>query len=84
MHQVKISEINISPIKPNNGLVAFASCIYEDSLYLGSIAVHTRLGGGYRLVYPKQSGIDTFHPIRGSIGSILEKAISEKYINLLK
>lgn len=44
-----ISEVNIVPVKPNNGLVAFASVVLDESLYLGSIGVHSRLDGSYRI-----------------------------------
>lgn len=47
-----ITEIEITPIRPREGLVAFASCVIDQWLYLGSIAVVTRLDGGYRLTYP--------------------------------
>jgi len=33
------SEVNVTPVKPQDGLVAFASIVIGD-LYLGSIAVH--------------------------------------------
>lgn len=50
---MKISEITIQLIKPANGLVAFASVVLDDKIYLGSIRVHQRLdGSGYRLTYP--------------------------------
>lgn len=52
---MKISEIQITPIKPQNGLVAFASCLINKGLYLGSIGILTRLEGGYRLTYPTKS-----------------------------
>ena len=49
---MKISEINIQLIKPVNGLVAFASVVLDDKIYLGSIGVHSRLDGtGYRHTY---------------------------------
>ena len=48
----RLSEIQIIPIKPQNGLVAFASFVLDGNLYLGSIGIVTRLNGGYRLVYP--------------------------------
>ena len=49
---MKISEINIIPIKPDNGLIGFASVVL-DGLYLGSIGVYSRLdGSGYRITYP--------------------------------
>lgn len=79
---MKISEIQIVPIKPNDGLVAFASVVLNDSLYVGSIGIHTRLEGGYRLTYPtkKVSGKDLniFHPINRELSQKIECAIFEK------
>ncbi len=75
-----ISEINITPIKPQDGLVAFAS-IVVDSLYLSSIAVHKRLdGNGYRIAYPtKKIGkqqLNIYHPIDKALGQSIEQAIN--------
>lgn len=68
------------PIKPNNGLVAFASVIVADSLYLGSIGVYTRLdGNGYRITYPtKKIGakdMNIYHPISKELGIAIERAV---------
>ena len=63
----QISEIQIIPIKPVNGLVAFASFILDNKFYLGSIGIMTRPQGGYRLVYPSKivgsKNINTYYPI---------------------
>lgn len=79
---MRIAEINITPVKPNNGHVAFASVVIEDGIYLGSIAVYTKLDGTYRLLYPtKRLGerlIDVFHPINRSASKLIEQAIFEK------
>jgi len=88
MEKVKISEVQIVPVKPNNGLVAFASCIFNEQLYLSSIAIFTRAdGSGYRLVYPTKKvgdkNLNIFHPINSQIGEILERAIIEKFTKLI-
>ena len=80
---MEISEVQIIPIKPNNGLVAMASVVVGSCLYLGSIGIHTKLNGqGYRLTYPTkvQSGksFNLFHPINRSFAVALEKAILAK------
>ena len=49
-----ISEINIIPIKPKNGHIAFVSFILFEKLYINSVAVYTHFGGGIRLVYPRK------------------------------
>jgi len=84
----KVTEIQIIPIKPNNGLVAFANCVLNESLYLSSIAIHKRLNDeGYRLTYPtKKVGTDNmhlFHPIAKELSKEIEGAILNKYKTLV-
>ena len=71
------------PIKPKDGLVAFASLVLEDCLYLGSIGIYTRLdGSGYRITYPTKivngRSMDIYHPISRGLGKAIEQAILEK------
>lgn len=80
---MKITEIQIAPIKPKDGLVAFASLVMDDSLYLGFIGVYTRLDGlGYRLTYPTKKigdkSINIYHPINKEAGKAIEEAIFKK------
>lgn len=79
---MKISEVKISPVKPKDGLVAFASLVVDDNIYLGSIAVYTRLDGSYRILYPTKrigtSYLNVFHPINASCGKQIEEVIVEK------
>lgn len=79
---MKITEVRVVPIKPQDGLVAFASVVVDESLYLGSIAVYIRPNGSYRLLYPaKKVGVrslDIFHPISRSASRRLEELIFEK------
>ena len=58
----KISEVQVIPVKPSNGLVGFASLVFDNCLYLGSIGIYTRPEGGYRLTYPtRKTGTKNFH-----------------------
>jgi stage V sporulation protein G len=79
----KISEIQIAPIKPQNGLVGFASIVFDNSFYLGSIGIYTRPQGGYRLTYPTKKGcsgnFNIFHPINHVIASHIEQAVIAKF-----
>ena len=79
---MEVTEVDIAFVKPNNGLIAFASVVLADQLYLGSIAVHQKLTGGYRLTYPTRKVGDThfniFHPIRRPLGFAVEQAIFAK------
>jgi len=74
-----ISEIQIIPIKPINGLVAFASFVLDNKLYLGSIGIMTRPQGGYRLVYPsKKVGmkrINIYYPINKKTAQQIETEV---------
>jgi hypothetical protein len=50
---MRVTEVDIAFVKPKNGLIAFASVVLDDQLYLSGIAVHSKLAGsGYRLTYP--------------------------------
>ena len=80
MKTMKITEIQIIPIKPREGLVAFASVVVENSLYLGSLGVYTRLdGSGYRITYPTkkigEKNINIYHPINKETSKAIEEAI---------
>jgi stage V sporulation protein G len=81
--QNKVTEIQIIPVKPKDGLVAFASFIFDNSFYFASIGIYTRPQGGYRLTYPTRktpsSSISLFHPISKEIADLIEMAVIEKY-----
>lgn len=80
---MKITEVQIIPIKANNGLIAFGSVLFGDCLFLGSIGIHKKLdGSGYRITYPtKKIGerdINIFHPINKEISKLIEDEIIKK------
>lgn len=83
----KISEIQVIPIKPQNGLVAFVSFVLGDCLYLGSIGVLTRPEGGYRLVYPTKKiglrNINIFHPINKEFAEAIEKEVVKRFEDVM-
>ncbi len=89
MKTMKITEIQIIPIKPKEGLVAFASIVVENSLYLGSLGIYTKLdGSGYRITYPTKKignkNINIYHPINKETSRAIEEAIiseAEKILN---
>lgn len=86
--EITLSEIEISPVKFNKGLVAFASFTLNNQFYVGNIAIYTTLDGyGYRLVYPAKTltngkQIKLFHPITRGAGKVIRDAVIEKYRNL--
>jgi len=90
MSNILISEIQIIPVKPRNGLVAFASCVINGSLYIGNIAIYTSPTNddGYRLVYPARTlpngkEINCVHPINKETGRAISAAIIKKYKEIL-
>jgi stage V sporulation protein G len=81
--EVKISEIQVIPVKPKEGLIGFASFVLDEKYYVSSVAIYTRLdGSGYRLVYPTkkvgEKNINIFHPINREAGKIIEEAVIKK------
>lgn len=75
----RISEIQVTPIKPIDGLVGFASLVFDNSFYLGSIGIFTRPRGGFRLTYPTRKRLNVFHPINKEIADEIEMAVVLKF-----
>lgn len=90
MCELKISEIQTIPIKPKDGLVAFASCVINNCLYIGNIAIHTSPSKpeGFRLVYPSKillngKVVNCVHPINKKAGELISARIIEKYKEII-
>ncbi len=86
MNELRISEIQIIPLKPKEGLVAFASCVVNKALYIGNIAIYTSPSTqeGFRLVYPVKTlpngkEIHCVHPITKEAGEAILKEIIKKF-----
>lgn len=81
--QNKVTEVKITPINSNNGLVGFTSLVFDNSFYLGSIGIFTRPQGGYRLTYPTRKGLNggfnVFHPINRLIAEQIERSVISKF-----
>ena len=84
----RLSEIQIIPIKPQNGLVAFASFVWDKSLYLGSIGIITRPNGGYGLVYPTKKvaerSLNIFYPISREFALAIENEVVKQFEEVMK
>lgn len=84
----RLSEIQIIPIKPQNGLVAFASFVLDGNLYLGSIGIMTRPNGGYRLVYPTKKvadrNLNIFYPISREFALAIENEVVKQFEDVMK
>ena len=90
MNEVIVSEIQIVPIKPKNGLIAFASCVINNQFYLGNIAIYTSPTStdGFRLVYPAKmlpngKQINCVYPINRETYESVKKAIIQKFEELM-
>ena len=79
----KISEIEITPIRAQNGLVAFASVLLDNKVKLNSIGIYTKLSGGYRLTYPTKGQFNIFKPITKEVSQAIESAVLDKYSQLI-
>lgn len=83
-NQVVLTEIEIFPVKPKNGLVAFASFVFENSIFIGNVAVHSRPdGSGFRLVYPEKTlpngkTLQIIYPITKAVGQAIEEAVGKR------
>jgi len=79
----RITEVQITPIKPKGGLIAFTSFVLDNSLYLGSVGIATRLQGGYRLIYPTRrvgdKDINVFHPINRAFAQAVEDEVIKHF-----
>jgi len=86
--KISLSEIQIIPIRPKDGLVAFSSCVLNNQFYIGNIAIHTTLNGNFRLVYPTKilsngMQVNLFNPITREAGEAMRFAIVEGYKKLI-
>lgn len=86
---IKISEVEITFVRPKDGHIGFASFVINDAVYVDGIAIHTSplRTSGYRLVYPvkkvthnfgRDQLIPVFKPINPEAGLIMERAIADK------
>lgn len=80
---MKVTKVEILPVKPVNGLIAFASIELENQFYVSCIGIYTKIGGGIRLTYPtKEGGKNTFnicHPIVPELSKHIEACIEKRF-----
>lgn len=84
-----IDNIRIFPIQSSDGIVAFASAIINEGMYIGSIAIHEKKDqSGYRITYPtrksKGKDLNIFHPISQECSQVIEESIIAEYIKYAK
>ena len=78
-----ISEVQITPLKPRDGLVGIASVVLNNDLYLGSLGIMTRPQGGYRVTYPLRKhangSFNIYHPINRAFAQELSESIINRF-----
>lgn len=83
-----VSEVEIAPVRPRDGLVAFASFTICGIISCSSVAIITRPNGGYRLVYPTKKvgsrAMSIFYPITRKVGLAIEEEVIKKYEEVTK
>ena len=88
--EINISEIQVVPTKPKNGLVGFVSFVLNHQFYVSDIAIYTKMeGNGFRLVYPAKTlfnglKINCFKPITKEAGEAIEQAVMAHFENLME
>lgn len=90
MKEIVISEIQIIPIKPQNGLVAFATVVINNQFYVGNIGIYTSpsVHRGFRLTFPNKklaSGqvVPCFYPINKEAEEQVSSEIISRYVELM-
>jgi stage V sporulation protein G len=83
-----ISEIQFIPSKPKDGLIGFCSFVLNAGFYVSSVAVYTRLMGGYRLVFPSKK-VGSYeqtvcYPISKELGKIIEEKVTKKIEEVMR
>lgn len=79
-----ISELQIVPCEPMNGLVGFAKLVIDNNWHFSAIAIYTRPQGGYRITYPTKKGAfgrdnTIYYPINKNVATQIEDAIIAKF-----
>jgi len=90
MSEISITEIQIVPIQPQNGLIAFASFVINEALYIGNVAIYTSptRPSGFRLVYPSKkltngTNIKSVRPITPHANDTIEKLVIGEYKSIM-
>ncbi len=90
MTEKLITQVELIPIIPKQGHIAFANVVFEDKLALNGIGIHTCLQrSGFRLLYPTKqlpNGkiIQIYHPINKQIADEIQDTIIGQYEELLE
>jgi len=79
---MQVTKIKIRKLIPVKGHIGFVSCVIDDWLYIGNIAIFTRLNSDkIRLVFPEKKvgdkKISIFYPLTNKSYFELERIIFE-------
>lgn len=85
---MKITDVNITLVNQQGGLIGFASFKLYGVFYVSGVAVHEKMDeSGYRLTYPtRKSGGQVFnicHPINRQASKAIETAVFQKLKDVL-
>ncbi|MDB2613791.1 hypothetical protein N9Y92_01370 [Chlamydiales bacterium] len=80
---MKVSQVEIIPIRPRKGLIGFAIVEMDKQLLLQSIGIHRKKdGSGYRLTYPTRESDSSngpiFHPTEPALSKEIEQCVFRK------
>lgn len=90
MPDLRISDIQIMPLIPKDGLVAIASFIINRCLFIGDVAIFTSFKNslGFRLCYPDKilrngKRINCVYPITKEAGRAISEAVVNEYRKIM-
>lgn len=83
---IRISNIEIAPVPPYDGLIGFASFLINNCFFVGNVAIFTSPSSpdGFRLVYPTKMGVSCFHPLNREVGDMIRKQVIARYLELME
>lgn len=87
---INVSDIRIKTVKPQNGLVGFASCVINGIFFVGNIAIFDE-DCRQKITYPTKAvkgryettNEPTFRPVTSEARQDIEEAILNQY-NMIK
>jgi DNA-binding cell septation regulator SpoVG len=85
---MKVTQVEIIPIRPKEGLIALASVTIDDRFYIGSIGVYKKRDcTGYRITFPTRKvgdhSLTICHPTTPELSKEIESAITNKVEEVL-
>jgi len=81
---VRISEVQFTPVQQKDGLIGFASFLYNQEFKISNVGVHVNLSGEIRLVFPGNKFGSYIFPIKKDLSAEIISAVNIKYQDLMK